>query len=151
MRLVPFHALLLLAVLSAFPARGATDKIIKVLPQYLDLQGRNSISPSLYDRDAYQARLRRHPEDCSGMQFQVHWKAKSSSELKMKLEVRGSKDGQSTAESLQASVKHVGGFNKWTPLILKGEQFDKLGEVIAWRVSLWDADNLLAEQRSFLW
>jgi hypothetical protein len=149
MRLV--HALLLLALLGASRADAATDKIIKVLPQYLDLQGRNSLSPSLYDRDAYQARLRRRPEDCSGMEFQVQWKAKSSAELRMKLEVRGSKNGQSTAGALQAAVKHVGGFNKWTPLIFKGDQYEKLGEVIAWRVSLWEGESLLAEQKSFLW
>jgi hypothetical protein len=151
MLFVPFHLLLLLGLFLAFPAGAATDKIIKVLPQYLDAQGRNSISPSLYDRDAYQARLRRHPEDCSGMEFQVQWKAKSSLELRMKLEVRGSRNGQSTAGSLEAPVKHLRGLNKWTPLIIKGGQFENLGEVTAWRVSLWDGGNLLAEQKSFLW
>jgi hypothetical protein len=151
MRRVLRYGFLLLVFLTAFPAAAATDKIIKVLPQYLDTQGRNSISPSLYDRDAYQARLRGHPEDCSGMAFQVQWKAKSSSELKLKLEVRGSKNGQSTSGSLETDVKHLRGLNKWTPILLKGDQYIAIGEVTAWRVSLWDGEKLLAEQKSFLW
>ena len=151
MRLVAFRTLLVLALMSGVPARAATDRIIKVLPQFLDLKGRNSVSPSLYDRDAYQARLRRRPEDCSGMEFQVQWKAKSSSDLKMKLEVRGSKDGQSTTGSSEALVRHVRGLNKWTPLVLKGAPYEQVGEIIAWRVSLWDGEKLLAEQKSFLW
>ena len=41
------------------------------------------------------------------MEFRVQWKAKSSSDLKMKLEVRGSKNGQSTTSSSEAPVRHV--------------------------------------------
>jgi hypothetical protein len=151
MRLVLFHVLLLAAFFLALPVSAAPDKIIKVLPQYLDLQGRNSISPSLYDRDAYQARLRRRPEERSGMEFRVQWKAKSSSELKMRLEVRGSKKGQPTTVSLDAPAKHLRGLSQWTPLVLKGEPYEQLGDIQAWRVSLWDGDALLAEQKSFLW
>ena len=36
-------------------AAAATGSVIKVLPQFLDLKGRTALSPSLYDRDAYQA------------------------------------------------------------------------------------------------
>lgn len=141
----------LLLVLLVQGASAATDKIIKVLPQYLDSKGRTSLSPSLYDRDAYQARLRRHPDDCLGMAFQVQWKAKGTSELKMLLEVRGSKDGQSTSASVEAPVKHLGGLNKWTQMVVKGGAYNNLGEITAWRVSLWQGETLLAEQKSFLW
>ena len=33
------------------------------------------MSPSLYERDAYQARLRAHPEHRYGMRFDVQWRA----------------------------------------------------------------------------
>ncbi|HUR44930.1 MAG TPA: hypothetical protein VMZ27_03560 [Candidatus Saccharimonadales bacterium] len=149
MRSVLFAAVLIFMLAQNAPA--ATDKIIKVLPQYMDAKGRTSLSPSLYDRDAYQARLRRHPEDCLGMTFQVQWKAKSTAELKMFLEVRGSKAGQSTSASLQTPVKHLGGLNRWTPLVIKDAAYNDLGEITAWRVSLWQGDTFLAEQKSFLW
>ena len=46
----------------AFPISATPCKIAKVLPQLLDDQGRHTVSPSLYGRDAYQALLREHPE-----------------------------------------------------------------------------------------
>jgi hypothetical protein len=144
-----FLAVLLGGVSS--PAYAAADKIMKVLPQYLDLQGRNSLSPSLYDRDAYQSRLRRRPEDRSGMQFQIQWKARTIEPLKLRLETRGTKGGETTVITLEAPVRHAAGFSKWTELTLKGDDYSKLGDLNAWRVSLWDGDKLLAEQKSFLW
>ena len=60
----------------AWPAQSATGRVIKVLPQYLDLKGRNSLTPSLYERDTYQTNLRDHTNLCSGMRFNVQWKAK---------------------------------------------------------------------------
>ncbi len=41
----------------ALSAQAATGRVIKVLPQFLDLKGRNSLTPSLYERDVYQAYL----------------------------------------------------------------------------------------------
>ena len=55
------------------PAPVAVAKVIKALPQFLDQQGQSALSPSLFDRDAYQACLRKHPSErtacawpCSG-------------------------------------------------------------------------------------
>ena len=39
----------------AAAATAQTGRVVKVLPLYLDLKGRDAISPSLFDRDAYQA------------------------------------------------------------------------------------------------
>ena len=60
----------LLAVsMEAVPAR-----VMKVLPQFLDTNGVHTLSPSLYERDAYQAYLREHPDKRSGIRFEVHWR-----------------------------------------------------------------------------
>ena len=77
-------------------ASAATGKVIKVLPQFLDLKGRHAISPSLYDRDAYQAYLREHTNDISGMRFAVQWKASGASAdaLKLRVEIRGISHGE---------------------------------------------------------
>ena len=42
-------------------------------------------------------------------------------------------------------------YQRWTPLTLDGDSYRKLGEVVAWRASLWDGETLLADQKSFLW
>ena len=54
--------LILLGSLSmAFADEAAAGRVIKVLPLFLDLKGHDALSPSLYDRDAYQVYLRQHP------------------------------------------------------------------------------------------
>ena len=130
---------------------GASDSIIKVLPQFLDQKGRTSVSPSLYDRDAYQARLRRNPEQRQGMRFAVNWKADSNKELKLRLELRGAKVEKQPLLVLEKPARHTTWFSKWTDIEIAGEDYNKIGEVLAWRVSLWDGERLLAEQKSFLW
>src|SRR5207249_4815919 len=59
--------LMVLCLLTCGVGQAAAGRVVKVLPQFLDLKGRNTLSPSLYERDAYQAVLRRHPEQRSGM------------------------------------------------------------------------------------
>ena len=34
---------------------------------------------------------------------------------------------------------------------LEGEEYKKFGELVAWRVTLWDGDKQVGEQKSFLW
>ena len=39
----------------------------------------------------------------------------------------------------------------WSALALDKETYQQLGGVAAWRVTLWDGEQMLAEQKSFLW
>jgi hypothetical protein len=132
-----------------------TGKVIKVLPQFLDLKGRTSLSPSLFDRDAYQAVLREHPEQRSGMRFFVQWKAKGTiwEPLYLRLELRGTATGDLPKKTmLEQRIDNPGGlFSHWNDLTLGGDQYQKFGPVTAWRVTLWEGDKLLGEQKSFLW
>ena len=143
-----------LSLIVCAAASAGTGRVIKVLPQFLDLKGRHAISPSLYDRDAYQAFLREHTNDVSGMRFAVQWKASGASadSLKLRVEVRGSSHGQLPATIiLEQPVKSGFWFNHWASLPLTGDDFKKIGEVTAWRVTLWDADKMIGEQKSFIW
>ena len=80
-------ALLLLGFLPT--ANGAQPgKISKVLPHWLDLQGRHTLSPSLLERDAYQAKLRADRSLCSGIRFEVKWAKNTSDNVKLQLELR---------------------------------------------------------------
>ena len=130
---------------------GASAKIIKVLPQFLDLERRHSISPSLYDRDAYQAKLRREPKERSALRFAIQWRAKQTVPLKLRVEMRGGKGSEATQATLESSSAHLAGLSKWTQLTLTGEDYKKFGELVAWRATLWEGDKLLGEKKSFLW
>jgi hypothetical protein len=134
-------------------ASAATGRVMKVLPQFLDLKGRHAISPSLFDRDAYQAYLRMHTNDISSMRFAVQWKASgASTPLKLRVEIRGITHGELPPKLvLEQEVTPGGWFSHWASLPLTSDDYKKIGEVTAWRATLWDGDKLLSEQKSFLW
>ncbi len=138
----------------AMPAQAATGHVIKVLPFFLDAKGRHSLSPSLYERDAYQALLRQEPEKRSGIMYDVHWKTKGkpTTGFRLQVELRGIAQGTLPRQlSLEKAVQPRRWFGSWTGLTLTGEKYKEFGEVTAWRVTLWDGDQLLDEQKSFLW
>jgi hypothetical protein len=132
---------------------GGPARIIKVLPHHLDQAGRASRSPSLYERDAYQAHLRRNPSLCSGLRFDVQWKAKpaAAAQLKLRLELLTSTRPKHQPLVLEKPLVAKTRWARWSALSLTGEAFRQAGDIIAWRASLWDGERLLAEQRSFLW
>jgi len=147
------HILILALCLVSAAASAATGRVIKVLPQFLDLKGRHALSPSLYDRDAYQFYLRQHTNDISGMRFAVQWKAShASAALKLRIEIRGITHGDlPPSATIEQAVKPGGWFSHWASLSLAGDEYKKIGQVTAWRATLWDSDRLLGEQKSFLW
>jgi len=134
---------------------AATGRVVKVLPQFLDLKGRNSLSPSLYERDAYQAMLRDHPERRSGMRFYVEWKTKGAvwEPLTVQVELRGIAEGNLPKQLvLWKRAENTGGrFTHWTDVPVSGADYKKIGSVTAWRVSFWEGKRLLGTQQSFLW
>lgn len=135
------------------PAAAAEGRLLKVLPHLLDSQGRQSLSPSLYERDAYQAQLRRHPEQVGGLRFDIQWKAggADAAKLRLRVEVLGSKGSKARPLTLEQPVKPDKWGSTWSAVLLDKEKFQQTGEVTAWRVTLWDGDQQLAEQKSFLW
>jgi len=138
----------------ASSAGAATARIMKVLPHFLDLEGRHNVSPSLYDRDAYQAYLRDHPAQRSGIRFDIHWLTRGQfvAPLKLRVELRGIAEGNTLKQRvIEEPVRPAGWFGHWTSLTLKGEAYKNFGEITAWRATLWENDQLLAEQKSFLW
>jgi hypothetical protein len=138
----------------AWSAPAATGRVMKVLPQFLDLKGRNSLTPSLYERDQYQALLRTATNQCSGMRFQVQWKTKGkpAAPLKLRLELRGVARGDFPKQrTLEMPVQRSGWYSHWAHFDLIGEEYKDFGTVTAWRVTLWEDTRKLGEQKSFLW
>ena len=146
--------LLLLGSLSvAGAADAATGRVHKVLPLLLDLKGRAATSPSLFDRDAYQAYLRQHTNEISGIRFDVLWSTShaDNADLKLRLELRGTgPDSLPRQTTLEEKVTpHF--FHHWTSLTLADADLKNFGDVTSWRATLWSGDQMIAEQKSFLW
>lgn len=145
-------SVLSLVLLSSFQCWAGEMRIIKVLPQLLDQKGRAALSPSLYERDAYQFYLRQHRDKISALQFNVQFKCtERPGPLKLKLELRGSKMKLNEHRVVEAIVQPRRFFSKWSEIQLDKETYELIGEIIAWRATLWDGDELLAEQKSFLY
>lgn len=142
---------LLLAV--ALSASAATGKVLKVLPHFLDLKGRHTVSPSLYDRDAYQAQLRKTPEKRSGVRFDVLWRGRAATTqlATLRVELRGTAKGNLPSQTTLETEVLITGTSHWEKLILDGEKYKSFGEITAWRVTLWSGAELIGEQKSFLW
>jgi hypothetical protein len=145
--------ILLVLVWSASVASAGQGKVCKVLPQYLDKKGQTSLSPSLYERDAYQFFLRKHPLLRTGLRLAIEWKAKDVDweKVKLRAEIRGMRNDTLHTFILEVPARKKGYFSTWSNVEMTAEQFQKLGELVAWRVTLWDGDHQLGKQESFLW
>jgi hypothetical protein len=147
--------LTLIAVLigsaSSTSLHAATARLVKVLPQFIDHQGRVALNPSLYERDAYQAQLRTHPEERGGLRFAVQWKSRDTRKVRLRVELRGNRGKNGTTAMIEEDVKHRGLFGSWSIVTLTGDRYKNFGELSAWRATLWDGETMLAEQKSFLW
>ncbi len=141
---------ILCCLLAACTVRAEPARIVKVLPQYLDQKGRHALRPSLYERDAYQAHLKKHPELCTALRFDVEWKAPGLKEAVVRMEVRGNLKGQ-PQQAVAEGKTTKGWLSHWNAVLLEGEAFRNLGEITAWRATLWSGGRQLAEQKSFLW
>ena len=146
--------LFILACLIAPRTLSAADgKIIKTLPELLDARGRHALSPSLYERDAYQLWLRKHPAQQAGLSLAVQWKAGGVdwNKVRLRAELRGVLNNSIHTTILEIPVKKNGWFSNWSDFQINGQDFQQFGQLVAWRVSLWEGDNQLAAQQSFLW
>ena len=138
-------------------AAGASDavtgRIVKALPLFLDLKGHDAISPSLFDRDAYQSYLRQHTNEISAVRFDILWKASDAQneKLKLRVELRGIGAGGLPKQTVLEQEVIPKFFRSWTSITLGGDDYKNFGEVVAWRVTLWSGDQMLGEQKSFLW
>lgn len=158
--------LFLIAVLAlSLPAtsglQAADAKVRKVLPSLLDREGRASLHPSLYERDAYQAHLRQKPDEVSGLRFDIQWSAPRSAAapLELRLELRGSATSAATngtAASTNAfvitrTVEPPRFGSRWTQITLDAAARRQVGDVTAWRATLLREGRELASTQSFLW
>lgn len=146
-----FIVMALMLVAGVSQVEAAKARVTKVLPHLLDEKGRHSLSPSLYERDAYQAHLRKNPELAKAMRFDIRWAGINlkRDSLKLRMELRVS--GEPNKIVIEEAIKPLGVSGSWSQLTLKGEEFKKAGKLIAWRAILLENDQEVAELKSFLW
>ena len=133
--------------------RGADTAILKVLTHRLDAQGQHALSPSLYERDAYQAELRTHPERVHGMRFDVNWRTLKANRnpLVLRVELKTANRSPSEPLVLEQPIKRGQWGRRWSALTLDGRDFVAAGEVVAWRAEILEGEQVIAKQESFLW
>src|SRR5438552_8715945 len=115
-----------LMIAAVLPAAAESGQVMKVLPHFLDTNGLHTLSPSLYERDAYQAYLRQHPEKRSGIRFDVQWKTKPpiAGTLRLIIELRGIAKGKLPRPLvLEKKVEPSGHFSHWTGFTVSGRQY----------------------------
>jgi hypothetical protein len=136
-----------------FAAEAAPPRILKVLQHLLDKDGRNSRAPSLYERDAYQAYLRKNPDKVTALRFDVQWKARHQEpgQFVLRLEVRATKAYKTKPLVLEQPVVPKGLFSHWSAITIQKDEYQGMGEIVAWRITLLKDGRSIAEQKSFLW
>jgi hypothetical protein len=144
---------LILTWLAGVSLSAADAAILKVLPSLLDHQGRASLAPSLYERDAYQAQLRKKPEQVAGLRMDVRWRAPRSpaGTLKLRLELRGSQSDNNGPLIIEQTVSAPRWGSSWTRITLDADARRQLGDLVAWKASLKRGDQECASIQSFLW
>ena len=138
---------------STSTSHSPTGKIAKVLTLLMDTNGLVATSPSLYDRDAYQAFLNQHTNLVSGVRVDICWSVRHGrgQSLNLRVELLGiGNRGFPTEVVLNHTVRQKL-FSHWISLTLAGAEYKKLGTLSAWRATLWNGNQKLAEQKSFLW
>jgi hypothetical protein len=158
---LPAILILLLLLLGAFSGKVRADSasdsikghISKVLTLLVDTNGIVAPSPSLFDRDAYQAYLLAHTNAVSGVRMDVAWSARHArgTNLKLRVELKGIGTNGIPTEARMEQTVTPSLFHHWTALTLSGPNYKNFGVLAAWRATLWNGAQLLDEQESFLW
>lgn len=153
-RLIPWILFLVCSFNVLSEETESRARILKVLPHLLDAKGKHALSPSLLERDAYQAHLKSHPEEVSTLRFDVNWrlKEKFADKLELRVEVRfGSGNSIQTLKAKTLLRPKKLRKRGWTSVQLKEEDYQPESNLIAWRVTVWDGTEQIASQKSFLW
>jgi hypothetical protein len=135
-------------------AAPLTGRVLKVLPLWLNAKGQDALSPSLFERDAYQRYLLLHTNEIAAVRYDVQWKATGpkGAAVKIQLELRAiAPDGSPVLETLATTGTVHGYFGHWSSFKLTGDDYKKVRSEVAWRATVWSGDRLLGEQKSFLW
>jgi hypothetical protein len=73
-------------------------------------------------------------------------------ELTLKLELLGRvEEGRANRKTIELKITPKRSRARWSELSFTGDEFKSFGPIVAWRVSIWQGETMLAHQQSFLW
>jgi hypothetical protein len=107
----------------------------------------------LKEEAVYQYELRHHPELQRGARFHIKWKApRGSAPFRLVLDVQGlTADNVSTRGTFTQDYPEHDGWAEWATMDISGKEFKRLGTIMAWRISLYKGDRVMAELPSGNW
>ncbi len=134
------------AILSTGPGH-----IDKVLVHYLDGEGRHARGGTLLDRDIFQRELRDSPSRIAAVRFDIKWAgtALDANATRLRVEIRGTKQIVPIVIEQPAGIPRQ--MARWTGVALSPAEYQKLGALESWRVSLIEGNRTISHQQSFLW
>jgi len=83
----------------------------------------------------------------------VKGKGTPSTPFVVRIELRGiAEQGNLPKEMvLEEAAIPKGWLSHWTAVTMTAAQYKTLGEVTAWRATLWEGKQMVSSQQSFLW
>jgi len=83
----------------------------------------------------------------------VQWKAKNVdwSKLKLRAEMRCLLGDDLHTVTMEEPAVKTGHFGHWSEFRIEGADYKTFGQIVAWRVTLWEGDHQISELESFLW
>jgi len=71
--------------------------------------------------------------------------------LKLRAEIRGLDGDTIRNVTIEEPAIKAGLFGNWAELKIDRAEYASFGELVAWRVTLWEGEHQLGELQSFLW
>lgn len=101
----------------------------------------------------YQYELRHAPDKQFGCRFHIKWKApRGTAQARLVLDVRGlNKNNETVLDQFTVTRSLVEDWAEWSTIDINGPQFKRLGTIMAWRVSIYNRDRVMAELPSGNW
>ena len=128
--------------------------ILKVNRVLLDEKGyETDVVGNLKEEADYQFLLRHEPTKQQGVRFHIKWKApRHARSLRLQVEIRGlNAQNQTTSDVESLSLEENEGWAGWSTLEVTEKKFKKLGQITAWKITLFSGGQAKAVLPSANW
>jgi hypothetical protein len=87
------------------------------------------------------------------MRLAVQWKAKKVdwTKLNLRAEMRCLQEDNLHIVTIEEPAVKNGHYSSWSEFRIEGADYKAFGQLVAWRVTLWEGDHQLGQLESFLW
>ena len=136
------------------PVQKPGYAVIKVNRTLLDqFEYETDVVGDLKGEAVYQYDLRHNAQRQFGARFHIKWKApRGAPSIRLVLDVRGlNTRNETTLDKFIENYTRMEDWAEWTTISITGDRFKHLGTIMAWRVSIYSGDRVMAELPSADW